>query len=403
MLFFVYGWRFGRRWSREILDFNNSRTNFNINLNSRILECNTFCTKVNLALPEKNVKKYITSLTESYKVRSKDDELLTTIIKQREVVTLLDNRILIEENIKSLEELGKNDEEMKKLGQDEFIAYQESLNKLDEEILEALADNIGKDYCRDVIFEITAGVGGQEAMLFCSDLFKMYQGYFEYLGFTYQPLGVDKENGIDGIRHATILVSGDRAFELLRHEGGVHRVQRIPATERAGRVHTSTVTVAVLPQPTELEVNLPEKDLKIETKRSTGAGGQSVNKTESAVRIVHLPTGIAVEAQSERAQIQNKRIALLKLRSKLYEMQLNDQKSTTAAMRKKQRGMSQRNEKIRTYNFSQDRITDHRISNGTMHNLKVFMEGGEDLKDLQEKLQNHFQLKVLQEAIEKCK
>lgn len=292
---------------------------------------------------------------------------------------------------------------MKKLGQDEFTAYQESLNKLDEEILEALADSIGKDYCRDVMFEITAGVGGQEAMLFCSDLFKMYQGYFEYQGFTYQPLDVDKESGIDGIRHATILVSGDRAFELLRHEGGVHRVQRIPATERAGRVHTSTVTVAVLPQPTELEINLPEKDLKIETKRSTGAGGQSVNKTESAVRIVHLPTGIAVEAQSERAQIQNKRIALLKLRSKLYEIQMNDQKSTTAAMRKKQRGMSQRNEKIRTYNFSQDRITDHRISNGTMHNLKVFMEGGEDLKDLQEKLQNHFQLKVLQEAIEKCK
>lgn len=292
---------------------------------------------------------------------------------------------------------------MKKLGQEEYADYQETLNQLDEELIEAIAGHIGRDNCRDIIFEITAGVGGQEAMLFAVDLMNMYQGYFDYLGFTQQLLDIDKETGIGGMRHASILVSGDGAYELLRHEGGVHRVQRIPATEKAGRMHTSTVTVAVLPQPTDLEVNLLDKDLKIETKRSSGAGGQSVNKTESAVRIVHLPTGIAVEAQSQRTQIQNKQIALLKLRTKIYDMQLNEQKSTRDTMRKKQRGMSQRNEKIRTYNFSQDRITDHRISNGTMHNLKGFMEGGEGLETLQKMLQRNFQLKVLQEAIEKCK
>ncbi|XP_057337283.1 peptide chain release factor 1-like, mitochondrial [Microplitis mediator] len=404
MLFFARGWRFGGRCCRDIVEFNNFRIKLNINLNDRrILGCNNFCTKLDISVTDKNVKKYIKSITKAYKYKSKDDELLTSIVSTREVVTMLDNRLHIEENIKSLEELGQNDEEMKKLGQEEYADYQETLNRLDEELIEAIADHVGRDNCRDIIFEITAGVGGQEAMLFAADLLNMYQGYFEYLGFTQQQLDIDKETGIGGMRHASILVSGDGAYELLRHEGGVHRVQRIPATERAGRMHTSTVTVAVLPQPTELEVNLMDKDLKIETKRSSGAGGQSVNKTESAVRIVHLPTGIAVEAQSQRTQIQNKQIALLKLRTKIYDMQLNEQKSTSDAMRRKQRGMSQRNEKIRTYNFSQDRITDHRISNGTMHNLKGFMEGGEGLESLQKILQRNFQLKLLQEAIDKCK
>lgn len=266
-----------------------------------------------------------------------------------------------------------------------------------------IADTLGRDDCRDIIFEITAGVGGQEAMLFASDLVNMYQRHFDYLGFSVESTEINTESGIGGVRRASILVSGDNSYELLRHEGGVHRVQRIPATDKSGRVHTSTVTVAVLPQPNEIEVNLLSKDLKIETKRSSGAGGQNVNVTDSAVRIIHLPTGLATECQTERTQTKNKDIAMRKLRAIIYNKQLKEIEQTTQSLRKRQRGLGQRNEKIRTYNYNQDRITDHRIINGTFHNLKGFMEGGENLENLQKTLQRQFQIKLLQEAIEQCK
>ncbi|KAK0182552.1 hypothetical protein PV327_000680 [Microctonus hyperodae] len=364
---------------------------------------NRFSCYADIALPDSTIKKYINSIVTAYSSNYNCDNEFLSIIQIREISNLLENRLNIENNIKALEELGKADAEMKQLGHDEYIAYQDNLNKLDEELLDVILNNIGKDDCRDIVIEITAGVGGNEAMIFTGDLLNMYRKHFEYLGFNHELIEISTESGIGGIRNASVLVSGNRAFELLRHEGGVHRVQRIPATEKFGRMHTSTVSVVVLPQPNEIEVNLLDKDLRIETKRSSGAGGQSVNTTDSAVRITHLPTGISVDSQSERSQSRNKQIAFIRLRAKIYDKQLNEQRTITGSMRKKQRGMSSRNEKIRTYNYSQDRITDHRLTNGTLHNLKGFMEGGECLENLQERLQKLYQLKLIREAIEKYK
>ena len=290
---------------------------------------------------------------------------------------------------------------MKKLGAEEYSMYEDEMDELDNKLLEIILQYVGREQCRDIILEITTGVGGQEAALFAKDLFDMYLGYIEFLGFTNEVLHRDDIPGIGAIRHASIAITGDRALEILRHEAGVHRVQRIPATEKAGRMHTSTVSVAVLPQPTNIEVNIKDKDLLIKAKNASGAGGQSVNTTDSAIRITHLPTGISVESQTDRSQIKNRQIAMLRLRTKIYEMQLNDQRKSSGEMRKKQLGLGHRNEKIRTYNFNQDRITDHRIAGGTMHNMKDFLEGREGLEDFHKKLQRQLQVQLLREAIEK--
>lgn len=279
----------------------------------------------------------------------------------------------------------------------------DELESLDEELLNCLMQNMAKNTCNELILEITTGVGGQEAMLFAQDLLEMYMGYLDYMGFEYELIHQDSvaSAGADGIRNASLAVSGAGAFEMLRHEAGVHRVQRIPVTERSGRMHTSTVSVMILPQPTDIEVEIKEKDLRIETKRASGAGGQHVNTTNSAVRITHLPTGTSVECQTDRSQIKNKRVAMLRLRAIIYEKQLSEQRENFGQIRKKQMGLGNRNEKIRTYNFNQDRITDHRISDGTMHNLKGFLEGGHDLREMQKKLQKNFQIKMLREIVTK--
>ncbi|XP_015120374.1 peptide chain release factor 1-like, mitochondrial [Diachasma alloeum] len=321
----------------------------------------------------------------------------------REVADILEDRLKLEENITAFNELAAGDEEIKKLGFEEQRMYINYLNELDNDLLEIILDNLGRDKCRNVVFEVTAGVGGSEAMIFAADLFAMYQRYFDRLGYSQESIEINAEAGVGGIRYASVLVSGERVFEILRHEGGVHRVQRIPSTEKNGRIHTSTAAVAVLPQLTDIEITIKDNDLKIETKKATGAGGQHVNTTDSAVRITHIPTGIVVEAQTDRSQIRNRKIAMMKLRAKIYEQQLSEQKAETGSMRKKQKGLSMRNEKIRTYNYSQDRITDHRIADGTLHNLKGFMATGERLEELQGKLQRQLQLKILQEAIERWK
>ena len=288
---------------------------------------------------------------------------------------------------------------MKLLSEEEFTAYKISLNDLDERLLDAISSQIGREHRNDIILEISAGVGGQEAMLFANDLLEMYMKHLTYLGYIFTLMDKDLTSQ-GGIRHASLTISGRGAYEKFRHEGGVHRVQRIPSTETSGRIHTSVVSVAILPQPTEIEVSLKGKDLKVETKRATGAGGQHVNTTDSAVRIVHIPTGIAAECQTERSQIKNKQLALLKLRTRIYEKILNEQVSNTKEIRKKQVGFKGRNERIRTYNFLQDRISDHRIQDGTIYGLSKFMEGGTELDQLQEKLQAHFQRRTLIEIIE---
>lgn len=293
-----------------------------------------------------------------------------------------------------------DNEEMKKLVTEEGSMYEEQLLEVDRKILDRLLRILCVESYDNVILEISPGVGGQEAMLFAKDLLNMYTSYFDYLGFTYEIMEL-LESDTSGIRKAVLLVSDNRAYEKLKFEGGVHRVQRIPSTERTGRLHTSTAVVTLLPEPKDVDIVLEEKDLKIESKKASGAGGQHVNTTNSAVRITHLPTGKSTTCQTDRSQLKNKKLALRKLKSILYQERLDEQFSFISDVRKKQVGMRLRNEKIRTYNYNQDRVTDHRISNGTMHNLKDFMKNGVSLEELEDRLYKDMQEKTLLEIIRK--
>lgn len=210
------------------------------------------------------------------------------------------------------------------------------------------------------------------------------------------------QTDIGGIRGATLIVNGGAAFKYLRHEAGIHRVQRIPATERSGRIHTSTISVIVLPTPSEIEINIDQKDLKIEVKRASGAGGQHVNKTESAVRMVHLPTGISVECQESRSQIKNRQIAMAKLSALLYQQKITEQQAEETASRKSQVKTRNRNEKIRTYNFKDDRVTDHRLG-VNCYNLKSFFQGEEDLDNLIQQLDEKYKLDMLLNIVNSTK
>ncbi|CAK1602277.1 unnamed protein product [Parnassius mnemosyne] len=311
------------------------------------------------------------------------------------IVYVLDQRISLYDSIESLKELNKRDgkdEEMKKLIKEEAEIYLKRLKEIDDELQTILFE----PYLTEggVLVEVTAGAGGQEAMLFARELFELYEAYANFKEWEVDVASLEKSD-IGGIRKASVLIQGFGAPELMRMEAGVHRVQRIPVTEKGGRIHTSTVSVAVLPQPTEIELDIPERDLTIETKRASGAGGQHVNTTDSAVRIIHTPTGTVVECQEGRSQIKNKQIAMQKLRTLLLQKQIEEQSSKLNSERKLQVGSMNRNEKIRTYNYPQDRVTEHRDGGGTMHSLKTFMEGGEQLEQLQVSLLRHQRYQVI--------
>jgi peptide chain release factor 1 len=226
---------------------------------------------------------------------------------------------------------------------------------------------------KDVILEIRAGAGGEEAALFAAELFRMYGRYAEAQGWKVEPLSLS-ETGPGGLKEVIASVSGERVFSRLKHERGVHRVQRVPATESAGRIHTSTVTVAVLPEAEEVDVQIDPKDLRVDVFRSSGPGGQSVNTTDSAVRITHLPTGLVVQCQDEKSQHKNKARALKILRARLLEAEQEKKALERASDRRAQVGTGDRSERIRTYNFPQNRLTDHRI-NLTLYQLDHIMEG----------------------------
>jgi peptide chain release factor 1 len=282
---------------------------------------------------------------------------------------------------------------MRQLALDEIKELTARRDQLLDEIKVLLLPRDPNDE-KNVILEVRAGTGGDEAALFAAELFRMYTRFAESQGWRVEVLSAS-ETGVGGLKEGIALIEGRRVYSRLKYESGVHRVQRVPSTEASGRIHTSTATVAVLPEAEEVDVQVDPKDLRIDTFCSSGPGGQSVNTTYSAVRITHLPTGIVVSQQDEKSQIKNKAKAMKVLRSRLYEIEMRRQQEAIAKDRRSQVGTGERSEKIRTYNFPQSRITDHRI-NFTTHQLVNVLDG--NLAELIDNLATHYQGEKLKEA-----
>ena len=266
--------------------------------------------------------------------------------------------------------------------------------RLEEELKLALVERDPADD-KDVIVEVRQGVGGDEAALWAADVTRMLQRYAERRGYRTETLSTSENDG-GGVKEAVFAVKGDGAFSVFKWEGGTHRVQRVPATESQGRIHTSTATVAVMPEAEDVEITIEDKDLKIDVYRSTGPGGQSVNTTDSAVRITHLPSGIVVSMQDEKSQLQNKQKAMRVLRARLYEAERERQQAAQAASRRSQVGTGERAEKIRTYNFPENRLTDHRVKH-TVHRLDQILDG--DLAEFTDALQGEERRRALEAAV----
>jgi peptide chain release factor 1 len=326
-----------------------------------------------------------------------DHNKIITLSKERseltDIINAYDKYLKVINNIKENKEIIASgvDAELSNLAEDELKDLEEKKEKLEEELKILLLPKDPDDN-KDIIMEIRAGTGGEEAALFANDLFRMYTRYAEIRGWKFEIIDIN-ETGLGGLKEVVFSISGNDIYGELKFESGVHRVQRVPETEASGRVHTSAASVAVLPEAEDVQVDINPNDLKIDVYRSGGAGGQNVNKVETAIRITHLPTGIVVQCQDERSQLKNRQKAMKVLRARLYDAELKKHTDAISAKRKNMVGSGDRSDKIRTYNFPQNRVTDHRIGL-TLYNLANIMEGELDelieqlkLADRTEKLQ----------------
>jgi peptide chain release factor 1 len=319
--------------------------------------------------------------------RSELTEIIQAYEKYSEVLKNIDGN-------KELIDIG-GDKELVNMAELELEELEEKKIKLEDEIKVLLLPKDPNDN-KDIIMEIRAGPGGQEAALFADDLFRMYTRYAELKGWKIEIIDIS-DTGLGGIKEAVFSINGRDVYGSLKFESGVHRVQRVPATEANGRVHTSAASVAVLPEAEDVQIDINPNDLRIDIFRSGGAGGQNVNKVETAVRIIHLPTGLVVQCQDERSQLKNRQKAMKVLRARLYDMKLKEQSAEISAQRKSMVGSGDRSDKIRTYNFPQNRVTDHRIGL-TLYNLSNIIEG--DLDELIEQIKLVDRTEKLQETVE---
>jgi peptide chain release factor 1 len=337
----------------------------------------------------KNIKNKFDKITEqlSDPVVHSDQAKLISLSKERsdlhEIVGTYNEYSRLMSNIKGNEEIinTANESELIEIAEAELKDLKEKKVELEEKIKFLLIPK-DPDDDKDVIVEIRAGTGGEEAGLFASDLYRMYSRFAELKGWRKEIIDLS-DTGLGGLKEVVFSLSGEGVFGDLKFESGVHRVQRVPLTEASGRVHTSAASVVVLPEVADVEVEIDQNDLRIDVYRSGGAGGQNVNKVETAIRITHIPTGIVVQCQDERSQLKNRQKAMKVLKARLYDMKLQEQNSEIAAARKSMVKRGDRSDKIRTYNYPQNRVTDHRIGL-TLYNLSNIMEG--ELFELVEKL-----------------
>ncbi len=329
----------------------------------------------------------VVSDNELFKKLMKEHKELSPVVEKFREYTAAKNA---EEEAKMLLDEGGLDKDFKELVEEEYLTAKEDIARIGEELKILLLPKDPNDD-RNVIVEIRGGAGGEESALFAHSLFRMYSMYAEAKHFKVDVINLN-ETELGGCKEVSFMIEGEGAYSRFKYESGVHRVQRVPETESSGRIHTSTVTVAVLPEAEDVEIDINPTDLQIDTFRSSGAGGQHINKTESAIRITHIPTGLVVECQDERSQFKNKDKAMKVLRSRLYEMEQAKQNEAIASDRKAQVGTGDRSERIRTYNYPQGRVTDHRIGL-TLYKIDQILNG--DLDEVVDSLITYYRAEML--------